>query len=285
MNTQNEDMLNFKVDSSFIGYDKLTCESKINGIFANGKLVDEASGKLVLTFDQTVFYATSGGQIGDSGIVSFEGNDFTVLDSFGLPNNQHAVLVDTGDIKLAVNDEVILNVDEELRNKSAANHSGTHLLNEALRKVLGTHVKQQGSSVTSESLRFDFNNFVLPTDEELLKVEELVNNEIEDFVNRKMDYLEQEREKDLEKFEQKVLEEVSNTPMPEQEIKITSELEDRLKVLEENVYKLMSGAFKQAAISNNKKNKQTFTNENQMVLFTEEEVKKLEVEEFNSRIY
>ena len=188
MNTQNEDMLNFKVESSFIGYDKLTCESKINGIFANGKLVDEASGKLVLTFDQTVFYATSGGQIGDSGIVSFEGNDFIVLDSFGLPNNQHAVLVDTGDIKLAVNDEVILNVDEELRNKSAANHSGTHLLNEALRKVLGTHVKQQGSSVTSESLRFDFNNFVLPTDEELLKVEDLVNNEISK--NEKTDIVE-----------------------------------------------------------------------------------------------
>ena len=178
MNTQNEDMLNFKEPSSFIGYDKLTCESKINGIFANGKLTDKAAGKLVLTFDQTVFYATSGGQIGDSGIVSFNGNDFNVLDSFGLPNNQHAVLVDTNDITLAVGDEVILNVDEELRNKSAANHSGTHLLNEALRTVLGSHVKQQGSSVNSESLRFDFNNFVLPTDEELLKVEDLVNSEI-----------------------------------------------------------------------------------------------------------
>lgn len=117
-------------------------------------------------------------------------------------------------------------------------------------------------------------------EEQVKKAKANVNyTEIEDFVNRKMDYLEQEREKDLEKFEQKVLEEVSNTPMPEQEIKITSELEERLKVLEENVYKLMSGAFKQAVISNNKKNKQTFTNENQMVLFTEEEVKKLEVEE------
>ncbi len=178
MNTQNEDMLNFKEESSFIGYDKLTCTSKVNGIFANGKLVNNASGKLVLTFDNTVFYATSGGQIGDSGIVSYQGNDFNVLDSFSLPNTQHAVLVDTGDVELKVGDEVILTVDEELRNKSASNHSGTHLLNEALRKVLGSHVKQQGSSVTSESLRFDFNNFVLPTDEELIKVEDLVNNEI-----------------------------------------------------------------------------------------------------------
>ena len=197
MNTQNEDMLNFKEESSFIGYDKLTCTSKINGIFVDGKLVKEASGKIVLTFDQTVFYATSGGQIGDSGIVSYQGNEFIVLDSFTLPNTQHAVLLDTGEIEVKINDEVILNVDEELRNKSASNHSGTHLLNEALRKVLGNHVKQQGSSVTSESLRFDFNNFVLPTDEELIEVENIVNNEINKNVNTNIVELPLEEAKSL----------------------------------------------------------------------------------------
>ena len=197
MNTQNEDMLNFKEESSFIGYDKLTFTSKINGIFVDGKLVKEASGKIVLTFDQTVFYATSGGQIGDSGIVSYQGNEFIVLDSFTLPNTQHAVLLDTGEIEVKINDEVILNVDEELRNKSASNHSGTHLLNEALRKVLGNHVKQQGSSVTSESLRFDFNNFVLPTDEELIEVENIVNNEINKNVNTNIVELPLEEAKSL----------------------------------------------------------------------------------------
>ena len=94
-------------------------------------------------------------------------------------------------------------------------------------------------------------------------------NEIEDFVNRKLDYFEEEQEKEFEKIEQKMIEEVTHNSTPEVEIKITSELEDRLKVLEENTYKLMSGAFK-AQNNPGKKAKPAFTNENQMVLFGEE---------------
>ena len=177
MNTQNEDMLNFKEDSNFVGYDNLECDAVINGIFSEGSLSSKASGKVVLAFDQTVFYATSGGQIGDSGYVLINGEKYNVLDSFKLPNTQHAVIVETNQ-EVSLGDTVKLVVDQEKRQASAANHSGTHLLNEALRQVLGTHVVQQGSSVSPDGLRFDFNNFYLPTNEELLKVEALVNQEI-----------------------------------------------------------------------------------------------------------
>lgn len=177
MNTQNEDMLNFKEESSFIGYDNLECDATVNGIFSEGNLSSKASGKIVLAFDQTVFYATSGGQIGDSGYVLINGEKCSVLDSFKLPNTQHAVIIETNQ-EISLGDSVKLVVDKEKRQASAANHSGTHLLNEALRRVLGSHVVQQGSNVTSEGLRFDFNNFYLPTNEELLKVEALVNQEI-----------------------------------------------------------------------------------------------------------
>ena len=178
MNAQNEDMLNFKDESLFIGYDSLKCSSKIIAIFENGKLVQKGKGQISLVFDKTVFYATSGGQLGDNGKVIINDIEYDVLESFKLPNNQHAVTIETYDY-ISKNDEALLEVDEEKRNLSCANHSGTHLLNEALRQVLGNHVKQQGSSVGFDTLRFDFNNFELPNKNEILKIEAIVNSQIE----------------------------------------------------------------------------------------------------------
>lgn len=178
MNSQNEEMLKFKDETVFIGYDNLKCNSKIIALFANDKKVNEGSGFLTVVFNKTVFYATSGGQIGDSGKVKYLGKEFSVLESFKLPNNQYAVKIDTKDEIIKINQEVSLEVDENIRMQISRNHSATHLLNESLRKVLGSHVKQQGSSVTFDQLRFDFNNYTLPTDEELLNVEKIVNEEI-----------------------------------------------------------------------------------------------------------
>ena len=178
MNTQNEDMLNFKEPCEFLGYEKLESEAIVNGIFKDGELVSFGKGKLLLAFNQTPFYATMGGQIGDSGYVEIHGKKLNVLDSVKLPNGEHGVIVDS-DVEIKLEDKVKLVVDSKLRAKTCANHSGTHLLNEALRKVLGNHVSQHGSSVSSDGLRFDFNNFYLPTSEELLKIEKLVNEEIE----------------------------------------------------------------------------------------------------------
>ena len=177
MNTQNEDMLNFKEPCEFIGYEKLSSISHINGIFKDGELASFGSGKLILSFDKTPFYATMGGQIGDSGLVIYKGRKIEVLDSIKLPNGEHALLVDSP-VEIKLEDEVELVVDESKRKMICANHSGTHLLNEALRKVLGSHVSQHGSSVSSDALRFDFNNFYLPKPEELLKIEKQVNDEI-----------------------------------------------------------------------------------------------------------
>ena len=177
MATQNEDMLNFKEPCEFVGYEKLEDVAHINGIFKDGELVSFGIGKLILSFDKTPFYATMGGQIGDSGVVYVRGKELKVLDSIKLPNGEHAVLVDS-DIELKLEDEVKLSVDKKKRSDVAKNHSGTHLLNEALRKALGSHVSQHGSSVTEDALRFDFNNFYLPKEDELLKIESLVNEEI-----------------------------------------------------------------------------------------------------------
>ena len=178
MNTQNEDMLNFKEPCEFVGYDSLECKAHVTGIFKDGELASFGKGKLILAFDKTPFYATMGGQIGDKGKVIIKGKEFDVLDSMKLPNGEHAVLIDS-DQEIKLEDEVELVVNKEERAKTCANHSGTHLLNEALRKVLGNHVSQHGSSVESSGLRFDFNNFYLPTGDELLNIEKLVNEEIE----------------------------------------------------------------------------------------------------------
>lgn len=177
MTTQNEDMMKFTEASEFVGYDTLSTTSKVVGIFKDGKNVTKAKGNIIIVFDKTPFYAESGGQIGDQGTISFKGKNYLVTNTIKLPNHQHGSIVNI-DEEIAVNDEVMLNVDEEFRSDVAKNHSATHLLNEALRKVLGSHIYQQGSQVYNDSLRFDFNHFSMPTNEQILAIEALVNEEI-----------------------------------------------------------------------------------------------------------
>ena len=167
MISQNEDMLKFKEESIFTGYSELKRVSKVIAIFKDGTSFKEANGEVLLVFDQTPFYGLKGGQVGDQGKVVFQDNEYKVKDTILLPNGQHASLVDFGGEYIKVADKVILQVNKALRLNTAKNHSATHLLNYALKEVLGSHVHQQGSSVSSNSLRFDFNNFSLPTDEEL----------------------------------------------------------------------------------------------------------------------
>ena len=178
MNSQNVDMLNFKDESKFVGYTKLNTESKVIAIFKDGKKVTEATEEAILVFDETPFYATSGGQAGDTGYLTINNIKSEVKDTFKLPNLQHGSIVNLIE-EVKVGDVVALEVDEDNRYETACNHTATHLMNEALRKVLGKHITQQGSSVNSKVLRFDFNNFENPTNEEILKIEKLVNEEIE----------------------------------------------------------------------------------------------------------
>ncbi len=178
MNIQNPDYLAFVAESKFIGYDVLQSESKVIGLFKDGNKVNNGSGNMIVVCEETPFYAESGGQAGDEGVVHFNGNEIPVLNTFKLPNGQHAHVIDSGNVELSMDDVVLLSVDEQYRTDIKKNHSATHLLNQSLRNVLGNHVVQQGSQVTSKNLRFDFNHYQNLTDEEILKIESLVNEAI-----------------------------------------------------------------------------------------------------------
>ena len=178
MNVQNEEMMKFKEEVTFVGYDTLESTSKVKAIFKDGKKVEEANGKLIVLFNETPFYATMGGQIGDTGEIYLNGESFEVDDTVKMPNGQSACVVSMNESILKVNDEVKCVVNEARRRDIEKNHSATHLLNESLRQVVGSHVYQQGSNVADDMLRFDFNNFSLLEASDILKVEDLVNQQI-----------------------------------------------------------------------------------------------------------
>ena len=178
MNVQNEDILAYKDGYKFVGYKELKTDSDILAIFKDGKKVDSASGEVIVAVNESGFYACSGGQNGDIGDLIKDGKSYPVSDTLKLANGQAGLVVDMGEDCIKVGDKVDLEVNEEFRFATAKNHSATHLLNEALRKVVGSHIYQQGSSVTSEGLHFDFNNYEALSNEQILEVERLVNEEI-----------------------------------------------------------------------------------------------------------
>ncbi len=178
MNVQNADMMNFKKESLFVGYTKLQTTSTVIGLFKDAKSVEIGTGEVIGIFDESGFYAESGGQIGDVGSLSINNKNYQVTNTLKLPNGQHGLVIDMKDDELKVNDKVLLAVDDEFRNEVARNHSATHLLNESLRQVVGSHISQQGSLVSNNFLRFDFNNFNPLTNEEILEIEKLVNKQI-----------------------------------------------------------------------------------------------------------
>ncbi len=183
MNVQNEAIMKFKDETKFIGYTQLESNSTVIALFKGENRVLEANGKIILVLDETPFYGIMGGQIGDKGVILLNGESFDVEDTIKLPNGQNACIVSMNETIIKVNDEVKCIVDSKRRYAIEKNHSATHLLNEALRKVVGTHVSQQGSNVSDECLRFDFNNFTLLTSEQLLEVEKLVNEQIANALN------------------------------------------------------------------------------------------------------
>ncbi|HKM29638.1 MAG TPA: alanine--tRNA ligase [Bacilli bacterium] len=178
MNIQNKAMLDFVDDSEFIGYHVLNTKAEVIAIFKDGEKLDKAKGDCLLVFNKTVFYAESGGQIGDIGYIKTKTDIKKVINTVKLPNGQHASLVKLDEETITVGDVLEISVDTEFRSAVCANHSVTHLLDETLRRVLGKHVIQQGSSVTNTTLRFDFNNFTFPSKEEILLIEKIVNEQI-----------------------------------------------------------------------------------------------------------
>jgi alanyl-tRNA synthetase len=165
--------------TEFLGYNGLVDEGRVMHLVRDGKPVERLKegeeGQVFL--DRSPFYAEAGGQVGDTGVLTGEAAQFMVRDTQKIGNaHAHIGLVTRG--TLAVGDAIRAEVNAELRAATALNHTATHLLHAALRKVLGTHVTQKGSLVAPDRLRFDFSHYQAVTPAELSEIEHLVNREI-----------------------------------------------------------------------------------------------------------
>ena len=168
------------ITTDFVGYDQLTCESEITVLTTETEIVDALTDGQVGTIivEQTPFYATMGGQEGDIGIITAADGEFQVENTIKLLGGKvgHIGKVVRGMIKKG--DQVTLSVDTARRTSTCKNHSATHLLQKALREVLGGHVEQAGSYQDGERTRFDFSHPTAMTAEEIRQVEQIVNEKI-----------------------------------------------------------------------------------------------------------
>ena len=164
--------------TEFLGYTDYTCNGKVLSIFQDNEAIESISeGECTVVTDKTVFYGEGGGQVGDSGVIALGDTLLTVLDTKKTDGVYlHECRVENGQLNLG--DEVELKVDAQRRSAIKRNHSSAHLLQAALRSVLGTHVEQAGSYVDENRVRFDFTHLAALTREEIAEVEALVNKAI-----------------------------------------------------------------------------------------------------------
>ncbi len=168
------------VESRFVGYDRLRHDSKITVLTTSDAIVDELAEGMegTVLVEETPFYATMGGQAADTGVICTDHGRFAVEDTIKLQGTKigHVGKMVSGSLRTG--EKVTLEVEESRRNLTANNHSATHLMQKALRMVLGNHVEQAGSLVDKDKLRFDFTHFSPMTEEEIAEVESIVNEEI-----------------------------------------------------------------------------------------------------------
>lgn len=180
MQVQNEVLSKLTTPSTFVGYDKTETQTEITDIILNGEISEEAESGETIQFilRETPFYAISGGQVADKGIIRHDQFEIAVTEVTKAPNGQnlHTGHVTFGQVHVGVTVDAFVNKDE--RRSITKNHSATHLLHAALKQVLGNHVNQAGSLVESERLRFDFSHFGQVTAEELEQIEQIVNEKI-----------------------------------------------------------------------------------------------------------
>ncbi|WP_085834152.1 alanine--tRNA ligase [Clostridium merdae] len=166
--------------TTFVGYEGLTCETEVLAVIKDGERVDaaEMGDEVTLVLAQSSFYAESGGQTGDTGIIAVGESKFTVTDT---TKNPSGIFLHHGKVTagcISEGDAVTATVDGERRTAIMRNHTAAHLLQAALRRVLGAHVEQAGQLVTDEHVRFDFTHFSAMTAEELQQTEAMVNQMI-----------------------------------------------------------------------------------------------------------
>lgn len=166
--------------TKFVGYEKLSCDTQLKVILKDGQTVESCSegDEVVVLIETTPFYAESGGQVGDKGTITNGDNVLAVLDTKKLGGGQFVCECRVENGSFYANDNVTAQVDENLRMATARNHTCAHLLQAALRRVLGDHVHQSGSYVDPYKCRFDFSHFSAMTPEEITEVEKIVNEEI-----------------------------------------------------------------------------------------------------------
>lgn len=170
-----------KIDAAateFVGYDNYDCMAKIVAVVSDGEQKDMlgAGEEGIIVLDKTSFYAESGGQVGDSGVISSDNGVFIVADT---AKNADKIYLHSGKVDcgvICVGDTVNVSINAERRNMIKRNHTAAHLLQAALRQVLGNHVEQAGQLVNEKEVRFDFTHFNALSDDEILKVECLVND-------------------------------------------------------------------------------------------------------------
>ena len=173
------DGVNIQGQTAFVGYDHLSAQCEVTALLKEGELVEVLNegetGVVVLT--TTPFYGESGGQAGDSGLMTATGVRFEVADTTKSGDNHlhHGVLTQGA---IRVGEQLQVTVDDEIRQATALNHTATHLLHAALREILGDHVTQKGSLVDSQKLRFDFSHFEAVSKEQLAQIESRVNDQI-----------------------------------------------------------------------------------------------------------
>jgi len=174
------DKLDVSGKTDFTGYTQQAGSAKIAGLFKDGKTVTNVQAgdeNISIVLNNTPFYAESGGQVGDTGVLRTDNAEFIVKDT----RKQGDVFVHAGQLasgELNAGDQINAEIDQARRQQIVLNHSATHLMHAALRDVLGTHVEQKGSLVNEERLRFDFSHFEPMTSEQMAEVENIVNEQI-----------------------------------------------------------------------------------------------------------
>lgn len=179
MQVQSETLAGLTAQSEFTGYHSLRESGRLLYIVQDDQAVDSATeGTVELIFDRTPFYATSGGQVADKGRISNEGAELQVESVYRAPNGQnvHVARIESGTVKSG--ETFTLDVLKDSRDFITKNHTATHLLHQALKDMLGDHVNQAGSLVEKERLRFDFSHLEGLTDEEIERIETIVNEKI-----------------------------------------------------------------------------------------------------------
>ena len=178
-----------KINSEFVGYQEQTAKGSCVALFdEEGNSVTSLSGEGFAIFSKTPFYAESGGQVADTGIFKSTNLKGEILNCKKVGDfHLHEVTIAEGSLEL--NADVELIIDSKRREKIVSNHSATHLLHSALRKVLGKSVEQRGSLVNEEKLRFDFSHSNKVTDDQIMEIEDIVNLKIEEAIDTKTEVL------------------------------------------------------------------------------------------------